>query len=96
MSLTLMCPICGKRNAYEFRYGGEDKGPPSEESSLTPEAWCKRVHLNNCTAGIQKEWWNHRDGCGLWFTLYRNTITNLAVIDQKTGAYTTSDSENSS
>ncbi|PIE61088.1 MAG: sarcosine oxidase subunit delta, partial [Desulfobacterales bacterium] len=27
MALTLTCPICGKRNGYEFRYGGEEKGP---------------------------------------------------------------------
>ena len=41
MSFTLTCPICGKRNGYEFRYGGEDKGPRPDESDLTPEAWCE-------------------------------------------------------
>ena len=25
MAATLTCPICGKRNGYEFRYGGVDK-----------------------------------------------------------------------
>jgi sarcosine oxidase subunit delta len=32
-------------------------------------------------AGVQKEWWFHRDGCGAWFTTYRNTVTNLEVAE---------------
>ena len=31
MALTLTCPVCGKRNGYEFRYGGEDKGPKPDD-----------------------------------------------------------------
>ncbi len=79
MTSTLTCPICGKRNAYEFTYGGEDNGPPREEPDLTPEAWYERVHVNDSAAGVQKEWWNHRDGCGVWFTLFRDTLTNREV-----------------
>jgi sarcosine oxidase subunit delta len=79
MALTLTCPICGKRNGYEFRYGGEDKGPRPDEEGLTPTDWCNYVHMNTCTAGVQKEWWFHRDGCGSWFSTYRNTISNLEV-----------------
>jgi sarcosine oxidase subunit delta len=30
-------------------------------------------------AGVQKEWWVHRDGCGSWFTTFRDTTTNLEV-----------------
>ena len=76
MALMINCPICGKRNGYEFGYGGEDKGPRPEEDTLTEGAWCDYVHNNNCIAGIQKEWWVHRNGCGLWFTIYRDTRTN--------------------
>jgi sarcosine oxidase subunit delta len=46
MALTLTCPICGKRNGYEFRYGGEDKGPRPDEEGLTPADWCNYVHMN--------------------------------------------------
>jgi sarcosine oxidase subunit delta len=35
--------------------------------------------MNKSVAGIQKEWWFHRDGCGAWFTTYRDTTTNLEV-----------------
>jgi len=79
MALTLTCPVCGKRNGYEFRYGGEDKGPRPAEEGLTPNAWCDYVHMNKCTVGVQKEWWVHRDGCGSWFTTYRDTTKNLEV-----------------
>lgn len=79
MSLTITCPICGKRNGYEFRFGAEEKGPRPDEAGLTPEAWCDYVHMNKSVAGIQQEWWFHRDGCGSWFTIYRNTTTNLEV-----------------
>ena len=60
MALTISCPICGKRNGYEFRYGGVEKGPRPDEEGLTPANWCDYVHMNECVAGIQKEWWFHR------------------------------------
>lgn len=77
MALTITCPICGKRNGYEFKFGGEEKGPRPEEKDLTPEAWCDYVHMNKCVAGIQEEWWFHKDGCGSWFKIHRDTTTNL-------------------
>ena len=79
MSLFITCPICGKRNGYEFRFGGEDKGPRPAETDLSPEAWVDRYHFNDNVAGVQKEWWCHKDGCGSWFTIYRDTRTNLQV-----------------
>ena len=78
MSLTLTCPICGLRNAYEFRFGGEDRGArPLEEALSNSSAWYEYVHVRTNVAGPQKEWWYHRDGCGTWFTTWRDTTTNL-------------------
>ena len=79
MPPNLKCPVCGKRNAYEFRFGGEDKGPRPDEAGLTPSQWCDYVHMNQCASGVQKEWWYHREGCGIWFAVYRDTCTNLQV-----------------
>ncbi len=84
MALTITCPVCGKRNGYEFRYGGEDKGPRPDENNITPQSWCDFVHMNKCVAGVQKEWWFHRDGCGSWFTIHRDTTTNLEVAEPET------------
>jgi sarcosine oxidase subunit delta len=83
MSLTITCPICGKRSGYEFRFGGEERGPRPEPSNLTPQQWCDYVHNRSNVAGVQKEWWYHRDGCGVWFTVSRNTLTNLEVEDEE-------------
>jgi len=77
MAFTITCPICGKRNGYEFRFGGEDKGPRPVDAELSEKSWCDYVHLNRSVAGVQKEWWFHRDGCGAWFTTLRDTTTNL-------------------
>jgi len=79
MSLTITCPICGKRNGYEFRFGGEERGPRPHEKALTPETWCDYVHMRANIGGIQEEWWYHRDGCGTWFKIQRDTRTNLEV-----------------
>jgi sarcosine oxidase, subunit delta len=79
MAFTLSCPICGPRSGYEFRFGGEDKGPRPDTEDLTPEAWFGYVHLVASRPGVQKEWWYHRGGCGTWFTTFRDTTTNLEV-----------------
>jgi len=84
MSLNITCPTCGKRDGYEFRYGGEDRGPRPEEATLTPEAWCRYVHMNRSVAGVQREWWVHRDGCGLWFSIDRDTRINVQVMAPST------------
>jgi len=39
--------------------------------------------MNKCVAGVQQEWWFHKDGCGSWFPIYRDTTTNLEQEDQK-------------
>ena len=76
MSFTITCPICGKRDLYEFRFGNEDKGPPPDQKDVTPNSYSEYVHARTSTAGPQKEWWCHRDGCGIWFTTVRDTLTN--------------------
>jgi sarcosine oxidase subunit delta len=37
------------------------------------------VHLRNNIGGIQREWWYHRDGCGSWFTIRRDTLINVEI-----------------
>lgn len=91
MGLMITCPICGRRSGYEFRYGGEDKGPRLDQSSLTPQDWCDYVHMNRSPAGVVREWWSHRDGCGAWFCIERDTRINIQVggsgpLDPKEGS----------
>lgn len=82
MALFIRCPICGPRNGYEFRYGGEDRGPRPEGrdgTPLTPRQWCEWTHLNTCAAGVVTEWWLHQSGCGIWFKIQRDTVVNRQV-----------------
>jgi len=76
MSLRITCPICGERDGYEFVFGGEERGPRPEEATWTPQKWCDYVHMRKNIGGVQEEWWCHRKGCGLWFTIRRDTLTN--------------------
>lgn len=79
MSFTITCPICGRRDLYEFRFGGEARGPRPEAAGLTPEAYAQFVHMRTNRGGPQEEWWYHRDGCATWFTVWRDTRTNREV-----------------
>jgi sarcosine oxidase subunit delta len=79
MSFLITCPNCGRRDAYEFRFGGEDRGPRPDEDDLTQDRWLDYVHLRAGGGAPRKEWWCHRAGCGLWFTIRRNPLTNLEV-----------------
>lgn len=76
---TITCPICGKRSQKEFRYGNEDLGPMPDACNLTPEIYLEYLYSNGNKSGIQKEWWCHKQGCGSWFTVERDTLTNLQV-----------------
>ncbi len=78
MSFLLQCPNCGMRNIYEFRFGGEAKSRP-DENSVTDEEWAEYVYLAGNIRGPRKEWWFHTKGCGCWFTVLRDTVTNLPV-----------------
>lgn len=81
MSFTITCPVCGRRDLYEFRFGGEAREKRPSYDALTPEKWCDWVHMRKNFPGPQQEWWFHRDGCGIWFTVWRNTLTNQEISD---------------
>jgi len=34
------------------------------------------VYFRRNVAGVQREWWTHRHGCGAWFLAERDTRTN--------------------
>ncbi len=78
MSFLLPCPHCGPRPVDEYAYFGEitrrpartDDGPPSLRE-LTDY-----IYFRDNVAGPQREWWQHRTGCGEWFLAERDTRTN--------------------
>jgi heterotetrameric sarcosine oxidase delta subunit len=74
--LLLSCPNCGARNVTEFRFGGEQHLRPQDPQAASDAEWNDFVYLRVNLRGVQREWWYHRAGCGLWFLAERNTGTN--------------------
>lgn len=74
--LILECPNCGPRNASEFRFGGEYKPRPQDPMAAGEEEWVEYLYLRDNTMGVQKEWWYHNSGCGIWFLAERHTRTS--------------------
>jgi sarcosine oxidase subunit delta len=76
MSFTLTCPICGKRDVYEFHFGGQVRGPRPRQEDLSAADHFRYVQFRTVTSSPQREWWYHAQGCGSWFTTWRNPGTN--------------------
>ena len=74
MSFLLPCPHCGPRPVDEFAYFGEVTRRPTESPTLSELT--DYVYFRENVAGVQREWWYHRVGCGLWFVAERDTRTN--------------------
>jgi heterotetrameric sarcosine oxidase delta subunit len=74
MSFLLPCPHCGARPVDEFAYFGEVTRRPKSKPSL--RELTEYVYFRDNVAGRQREWWQHRQGCGEWFVAERHTETN--------------------
>jgi sarcosine oxidase subunit delta len=74
MSFLLSCPNCGSREVSDFGFGGEVSPRPTE--APTPRELNTYIYFRRNTAGVQREWWQHRSGCRAWFLAERNTSTN--------------------
>jgi len=84
VTFRLTCPVCGKRDVYEFTYGGPERGPrPAEEdaagggnSKAAGEAHFRWAQFRMNRLEPQEEWWHHGAGCGVWFSAWRDPATN--------------------
>ena len=79
MSFLLPCPHCGPRDVNEFTTTGEVLTRPKDRPTL--RELTDYIYFRRNTAGVQREWWYHRQGCGTWFLAERDTRSNeiLAV-----------------
>lgn len=78
MAFQVTCPVCGPREVYEFRFGGEVQRRPAPGSD--PMTWANYRYLRNNVAGVQREWWYHRTGCKRWFQGLRDTVANREIV----------------
>ena len=86
MTFRLTCPVCGKRDVYEFSFGGQERGPRPEQEGLSAEAHFRWTQFRTIPGGPQsgaarwqEEWWHHAQGCGVWFRTTRDPGTNREV-----------------
>ncbi len=84
MSYVLSCPNCGPREVTDFGYGGELTPRPKESPSWRELGAYNYFRAN--VAGVQREWWCHRSGCGAWFVAERDTRTNEVLLTELPGA----------
>ena len=84
MSFLLPCPLCGPRDVYEFRYGGEVKARPAPDSG--DATWAAHLYERANVSGVERAWWFHRTGCRRWFTADRDTRDNRVTASRLPGA----------
>jgi len=84
MSYVLTCPNCGPREVTDFGFGGELNPRPKASPSLRELGEYNYFRAN--VAGLQREWWNHRSGCGAWFIAERDTRTNEVMWTELPGS----------
>jgi heterotetrameric sarcosine oxidase delta subunit len=80
--LLIPCPWCGEREETEFRCGGEAHiRRPEEPAALTDPQWADYLFMRTNPKGVHCERWRHVHGCGRWFNLARDTVSDriLAV-----------------
>jgi heterotetrameric sarcosine oxidase delta subunit len=75
--LVIPCPWCGPRAEIEFTYGGDaETSMPALDGQGDAAAWLAFVYPRRNPAGPHRELWHHTFGCGQWFPITRNTVTN--------------------
>ena len=83
MTFRLTCPVCGKRDVYEFTFGGQERGQRPEQEGLSAEEHVRWTQFRMIPSGAQapprEERWYHAQGCGVWFRTTRDPGTNREV-----------------
>lgn len=75
--LLIPCPYCGLRAETEFRYAGEAHlVRPANPDSVSDAAWTEYLFMRSNTRGRQRERWRHLHGCGRFFNVVRDTVTD--------------------
>ena len=80
MSYVLTCPNCGPREVTDFSFGGEVN--PRPRATPSPRELGAYNYFRDNVAGVQREWWFHRSGCGEWFLAERDTRTNQVLLTE--------------
>ena len=74
--LLIPCPHCGPRAEIEFRYAGEAHMVRPSGPDVSEPVWGAYLYLRDNKRGPHAERWRHIHGCGQFFNLLRDTMTD--------------------
>jgi sarcosine oxidase subunit delta len=78
--LLIPCPFCGPRAEIEFSNAGEGGLiRPRDPATLSDTEWAAFLYMRGNPKGPHQERWRHAQGCGRFFTISRDTITDQFV-----------------
>jgi sarcosine oxidase, subunit delta len=84
--LLICCPHCGSRPELEFVYGGEAHiARPADPMSLDDESWAAFLYVRNNPRGLHAERWRHLHGCGRFFNVQRDTVSDMILSSYPAG-----------
>jgi heterotetrameric sarcosine oxidase delta subunit len=67
----------GYRPVSEFSYGGESR--PLYDENASEQEEIDRLWLRRNACGVQRERWFHTYGTRRWYTIVRDTRTNVVL-----------------
>ncbi len=76
--LLIYCPYCEvERPETEFHNGGEAHiARPADPSKTSDEEWAEFLYMRSNVKGIAVERWRHIHGCGRFFNVVRDTVSD--------------------
>ena len=75
--LLISCPWCGERDETEFRCHGEAHiARPKQPAALSDAQWADYLFMRSNPKGVHFERWRHVHGCGRWFNVARDTVSD--------------------
>jgi sarcosine oxidase subunit delta len=75
--LLIPCPWCGAREETEFRCGGEAHiTRPKQPAQVSDDQWADFLFMRSNPKGVHFERWCHVHGCGRWFNVARDTVSD--------------------
>ncbi|WP_421857181.1 sarcosine oxidase subunit delta [Oricola sp.] len=85
--LMIYCPYCEEeRPEVEFRYAGEAHiERPADIANISDEEFTKYFFIRDNVKGIVFERWRHVHGCGRFFNVVRDTVTDKILMTYKAG-----------
>ena len=73
--IRIDCPVCGRRDHTEFRYGGDATKPRPAHGTSAPAVWHDFNFLFDNPKGAHTEYWQHVLGCRRWLVVERDTMS---------------------